>query len=632
MLYIGNNKIIKGYIGDIPVTHVSLGNRSLIKLELIIVRNFTPKCTDFSVLPGSTIIIEYTSEGVSSSDITVTYDESFFTKDGDSFTLIAEGYSEITYNVKGLPSVVIRVATAELEADKGATLDYTSSLPSYPSHIDATYYVSSKNYNFSIRSKQVTASSKYETALWSYSPRNVTCSGFLKLDMSGLNRPFYISVTYSSESSSSNDTFKIYVSESSTVNTSVLNTLVSTWGNKSNVTVKSPSYSKAGSYYLHFSSTKKSSYGSDYLLGIKEIKIIHTRETSVYPATQIVTESQITPYLGTNFTIDATLIPSNANEEITYTPDLTSKYLTKRDDKTFIIWGYVNPFNIECKGKYVSNTVNVKPTGGGKSDLVIVYTSIVNGYYPKATDKASDWWETTTDNGSSDYTAIITASTLPTTLKFDVLYNNLAIKSIDYIRTNNITDMSYMFEECNNLTSIGNLSVADTSNVSNMFAMFRGCSILSWLDLSWNTSNVTDMGSMFENCSSLNELYVSSWDTSNVYNMLYMFSNCSNLYSLDLSNWYTYNVSDMSYMFNGCSNLYELYLNNFDMSMYPLTDYMFSGCYNLTYLHLDYCSYDTVDKIINSTDFPVDNYGTIYCSWDTYNNLTPPGNWTFEAV
>ena len=468
MLYIGNNKIIKGYIGDIPVTHVSFGNRALIKLEVFVVKRFTPKCTDFSVDPRSTIIIEYTSEGISKNDITVTYDESFFTRNGDSFTLIAEGYSEITYNIDGLPSVIIRVATA---------------------------------------------------------------------------------------------------------------------------------------------------------VG------------TVYPATQIVTEStQITPVVGTNFTIDTALVPSNANEVITYTPDLTSRYITKRNKNTFIVWGRINPFNIECEGKYVSNTVNVAIDYYSQAELVIVYTANAGNYYPKATDKASDWWETATSIGFTDYTAIITASTLPTTLKFDRIYQNMVIKSIDYIRTDNITDMSYMFEECYNLTSIGNLSVANTSNVSNMFAMFRGCSVLSWLDLSWNTYNVTDMGSMFENCSSLNELDVSSWNTSNVYNMQYMFSNCSNLYSLDLSNWNTYNVNDMSYMFNGCSNLYELYLNNFDMSMYPLTDYMFSGCYNLTYLHLDYCSYDTVDKIINSTDFPVDNYGTIYCSEDVYNNLTPPGSWMFEIV
>ena len=31
--------------------------------------------------------------------------------------------------------------------------------------------------------------------------------------------------------------------------------------------------------------------------------------------------------------------------------------------------------------------------------------------------------------------------------------------------------------------------------------------------------------------------------------------------------------------------------------------------------------------------FIADNYGVIYCSSDVYNyGLTPPGNWTFEAV
>lgn len=473
MLYIGGNKITKGYIGGIPVTHVTLGNRDLIKLEAIIEKSFIPKCTDFSVQPGSTIIIEYTSEGISKNDITVVYDDTFFTKDGDSFTLISEGYSEITYNVEGLTSVVIRVATGYVEKDK--------------------------------------------------------------------------------------------------------------W---------------------------------------------------IYPATQMdVGSTKLTPVVGTNFTIDTTLVPSNANEEITYTPDLTSRYITKRNKNIFIVWGRINPFNIKCEGKYVSSTVNVAIDYYKQTELVIVYTSIVNGYYPKATDKASDWWETTTYNGPpNDYTSIITASTLPTTLWFDATYNNLAIQSIDYIRTDNITDMSYMFEECNNLTSIGNLSSANTSNVTNMFAMFRGCSSLSSLDLSWNTTNVTDMGSMFENCWNLYDLYINNFDINNVANMSWMFCSCGVLNSLDLSNWFTWNVQDMSYMFSGCSNLNELYLSNFDMSNTWNTDYMFSGCYNLTYLHLDYCSYDTVDKIINSTDFPVDNYGTIYCSWDTYNNLTPPGNWTFEAV
>ena len=685
MLYIGNNKIIKGYIGDIPVTHVSLGNRSLIKLELNVEKTFTPKCTDFSVLPGSTIIIEYTSEGVSSSDITVTYDESFFTKDGDSFTLIAEGYSEITYNVKGLPSVVIRVATTELEADKGATLDYTSSLPSYPSHIDATYYISSKTYNFSIRSKYVTASSKNETALWSYSPRNATCSGFLKLDMSDLKGLFYISVTYSSESSSSNDTFKIYMSESSILNTSVLNTLVSTWGNKSNVTVKSPSYSKAGSYYLHFSSTKKSSYGSDYLLGIKEIKIIHTRETSVYPATQI-ESSTIYTSPGRNFTLSdgVTLIPSNANESLSYSFD--SPYAYQRDDNTFLLMSQGN-FTAKCQGRYASGDIQIS-SGPGDSQLVLICKSTGENFNPTVHSiqgASNDWWDTIQNYGDNVNTLIATATVFPTSFKLGDTSNARYLAKVDYLHTKNLKDMSFMFYQCSNLESIrfvGNVSNVtdlsytfgycskltslslndwDTSRISNMNSTFSDCSTLSNLEINlWNTSMVNDMNSMFSYCRSLTSLDLSSWDFSNVTNTSYMFRNCSSLYdlyinnyndswnisnmqsmfsdcsslySIDLSYWYTYNLQDTSYMFNNCSNLYEVYLNNFDMSQVWSTDCMFSGCSNLTYLHLDYCSYETVEKIITSSEFPEWNSGIIYCSSDVYNSgLTPPGCWTFEIV
>lgn len=631
MLYIGNNKIIKGYIGGILVTKVSLGNRELIKLEVAITKSFVPKCTDFSVKPGSTIVIEYTSEGVSKKDITVSYDETFFTRDGDSFTLIAEGYSEITYNIEGLPSVIIRVATGYSSGGLyNTSLSYDSELPVLPNYMVSHYL------NFGMKtpssSTDITNPLSY-TALWNTDgDYAINCYGYLNLNMRNLKGSFYVSITYNSNIKADGEKYSIYLTKGYGDN--IIETIASGESSDINIdkTVTSLSYSEAGEYKLYFEAFKGANSNS-FLLGIRKVEVIFEDNIDVYPATQIVTEqSKITPVIGTNFTIDSTLIPSNANEVITYTHNSTSEYVTKRNNNTFIVWGRVNPFNIECKGQYVSNTVNVDVNYYGKAELIIVYTTNGTVYYPYATDKASDWWETTTSYGSGNSKAIITASTLPTTLKFNLAYNNMSIMSIDYIRTNNITDMSYMFEECYNLTSIGNLSIADTSNVSNMFAMFRNCSVLSWLDLSWSTYNVTDMGSMFENCSGLNELYVSSWDTSNVTNMNWMFSSCSNLFSLDLSNWYTYNVSDMSYMFNSCGNLYELYLSNFDMSNTWTTDGMFTDCYNLTYLHLDYCSVETVDKIINSSDFPVDNYGTIYCSWDVYNQLTPPGNWTFEAV
>ena len=185
----------------------------------------------------------------------------------------------------------------------------------------------------------------------------------------------------------------------------------------------------------------------------------------------------------------------------------------------------------------------------------------------------------------------------------------------------------YRFTDCN-VNAIEKINIDYLTDMNSMFEN----SGLTYLDASdWNVSNVQDMGYLFSNCS-LNELYISGWNTGCVSNMSYMFNNCSSLGLLDLSNFDTRNVGDMSYMFNECNNLYELNLSNFDMTNTYSVDDMFYNCWSLSALRLDYCSIETVDKIVNSSNFPADNSGIIYCSWDVYYNVTPPGNWTFQAV
>ena len=99
----------------------------------------------------------------------------------------------------------------------------------------------------------------------------------------------------------------------------------------------------------------------------------------------------------------------------------------------------------------------------------------------------------------------------------------------------------------------------DTSNVTDMSNMFNQCQNLTSLDVSsWNTSNVTTMYSMFYCCRNLTSLDLSSWNTSNVINMSYMFGYCSNLTSLDVSSWNTSNVTNMSDMFYYCEKLETL--------------------------------------------------------------------------
>lgn len=210
---------------------------------------------------------------------------------------------------------------------------------------------------------------------------------------------------------------------------------------------------------------------------------------------------------------------------------------------------------------------------------------------------------------------------------------NLTTLDVSNFNTNKVNDMQNMFYECNKLSSL-DVSGWVTNNVTNMVDMFYNCSQLTQLNVSnWDTSNVTTMGGIFYNCTNLNSLDVSNWDTSDVTDMGGTFRNCRQLSSLSLSNFSTGNVTDMYAMFADCSSLYELDIRNFDMTNVSSTDDMFANCYNLTTLHLDECDIDTISKIIESSGFPADNYGTIYCKEENVTDfLTPPGNWTFELI
>ena len=134
---------------------------------------------------------------------------------------------------------------------------------------------------------------------------------------------------------------------------------------------------------------------------------------------------------------------------------------------------------------------------------------------------------------------------------------------LNNVNTSAVTDMTSMFYQCTNLTSL-DVSSFDTSNVTSMYQMFYQCSGLTSLDLSmFDTSNVTNMGQMFYYCNGLTSLDVSHFNTSKVTSMYNMFYNCSGLTSLDISSFDTSNVTNMNQMFRYCNNLTEIYWKNF---------------------------------------------------------------------
>ncbi len=71
-------------------------------------------------------------------------------------------------------------------------------------------------------------------------------------------------------------------------------------------------------------------------------------------------------------------------------------------------------------------------------------------------------------------------------------YRMTKIVHLDYLNTENVTDMSYMFASCTSLVKL-NASTLNTKNVTNMEKMFGSCMELESIDLrNFDMQNVID--------------------------------------------------------------------------------------------------------------------------------------------
>ena len=161
------------------------------------------------------------------------------------------------------------------------------------------------------------------------------------------------------------------------------------------------------------------------------------------------------------------------------------------------------------------------------------------------------------------------------------------------------------------LTTIQGIENLNTEEVTNMSYMFDCCQGLTSLDLSsFNTANVKNMSYMFQLCPKLSSLDLSSFNTTKVSDMYAMFFGCSGLTSLDLSSFNTAKVTDMSGMFNYSENLTTIYVSDDFTTGKVCSSGMFEGCKQL----VGATSYDS-----NNTGIDMANYNTGY--FKTYFTL-----------
>lgn len=160
---------------------------------------------------------------------------------------------------------------------------------------------------------------------------------------------------------------------------------------------------------------------------------------------------------------------------------------------------------------------------------------------------------------------------------------NLAtIEGFKNLKTDEVTTMASMFQDCKGLTTL-DAKTLDTQKVTDMKDMFAGCSSLTALDVStFDTQNAERMSGMFAGCEKVTELELSGFSTPKAKDMANMFSGCKGIAVLDISKFNTASVEDMSGMFANCPALTTIYAGSeFVVTAVTADAGMFAGCERL---------------------------------------------------
>ena len=218
---------------------------------------------------------------------------------------------------------------------------------------------------------------------------------------------------------------------------------------------------------------------------------------------------------------------------------------------------------------------------------------------------------------------------------YNIFANMTELIESDLPPSNNVVDMTDMFNFCPKLITI---PLFDTSSCTSMQSMFSGCSNLTTIP-QFDTSKVMNMSYMFSNCSNLTT--IPQLNTSSCTNMTRMFQSCRKLTTIPQLN--TNNCVSMDYMFYYCIVLEKIditklasgenYNNYFAHSCYSLTKLIirnmttipalsssaFNNCYHFT---------GTTDATYNPQGL---KDGRIYIPDDKVGELKTATNWSVYA-
>ena len=214
----------------------------------------------------------------------------------------------------------------------------------------------------------------------------------------------------------------------------------------------------------------------------------------------------------------------------------------------------------------------------GKHSLNLSYEK--DRMYKKGADRAFIY-NLKTATTISDYVAQYDDTNTTLTFKkvTDANISDIVNNSVIVDQYNNVKEIC---------TTLGNVTIKNivfdesfkTYAPTSLKDFFKNCTALETISNieNLNTANVTDMSWMFSDCQ-LSSLDLSNFNTEKVREMYNMFSFCQKLSSLNLTNFNTEKVTNMDYMFNGCSDLTTIYASDkFIIAEFNNGYKMFYGC------------------------------------------------------
>lgn len=250
--------------------------------------------------------------------------------------------------------------------------------------------------------------------------------------------------------------------------------------------------------------------------------------------------------------------------------------------------------NVEIKQ---NGTISVLPDEGKVLNEVSITTNVPqDNTLKKLLDATKSTKYLFSSYEGNDIPNLIQYSDTENVTNMSYMYQWCKATNFPQLNTSKVTNVSYMFYNCKNIVTapILNLSnvqncesgfrdcanlttceISDFSNATNINGLFASCRKLKNTASNLTTPKVTDTGFMFYNCSALET--APEMNTSNVTDMTKMFYSCNKITTVPLYD--TSKVTRMEEMFWHCSDLQTV--PAFDCTNVTNMNNIFASCYSL---------------------------------------------------